>query len=160
MSARCNRHCAWILAIAFIAPLHAACDDASTPASRYEIKGDEVRDKQSGLVWKRCSVGQHWKNDTGCTGVIRQMTWSDAMHLQLSGWTLPTKEELSTLIAATCKNPAINERIFPDMELTKLWYWTRSEDGASAWYVAFGGGSVRSGGRTELNAVRMVRSGK
>ncbi|HEY4368947.1 MAG TPA: DUF1566 domain-containing protein [Steroidobacteraceae bacterium] len=141
----------------------AACDSSQptqTPTSRYVVKGGEVYDSKTDLTWQRCSFGQQWKADNGCVGVIRQMTWSDAIAKASGHWRLPTKDELSTLISPTCKDPAINEAAFPDMELLKLWYWTSSENGATAWYVAFGGGTVRSGGPTDLDSVRLVRRGK
>jgi len=139
----------------------AGCDSqqsSSTPGSRYEIKGGEVYDKVTRLTWQRCSVGQHWRQELGCVGVIRQMTWQEAMGQAADGWRLPTVDELKTLIASNCSSPAINEEVFPDMELYKLWYWTSTDTGSSVWYVAFGAGSVHNADRTDLNAVRLVRS--
>jgi len=140
-----------------------ACDphqSSSTPSSRYEIKGGEVFDTITHLTWQRCSVGQHWNEHLGCIGVIRQMTWNDAMSQAAGGWRVPTIDELKTLIASDCSSPAINEAVFPDMELYKLWYWTSTDTGSSVWYVAFGGGSVHNADRTDMNALRLVRGGK
>ena len=41
----------------------AACDPQRNPipASRYATSGAEVTDKETGLVWQRCSVGQTWQ---------------------------------------------------------------------------------------------------
>lgn len=140
-----------------------ACDPhqaSSTPSSRFQIKGGEAYDTVTGLTWQRCSVGQHWTEALGCVGVIRQMSWQEAMARAAGGWRLPTIDELKTLIANNCSNPAINEEVFPDMELYKLWYWTSTDTGTSVWYVAFGSGSVHNADRTDLNAVRLVRSGR
>jgi hypothetical protein len=142
-------------------PLWAACDppqSSTATSARYDIKGSEVLDRLTHLTWQRCSVGQHWKEDLGCVGVIRQMSWQDAMSREAGGWRLPTIDELKTLIAAGCSDPAINEQAFPDMELYKLWYWTSTDTGSSVWYVAFGTGTVHNADRTDLNAVRLVRS--
>jgi hypothetical protein len=139
----------------------AACDPRqsnSTPTSRYAIKGGEVHDQLTHLTWQRCSVGQHWRQELGCVGVIRQMTWTEAMTQAVAGWRLPTLDELKSLIASNCANPAINEQVFPDMELYKLWYWSSTDTGSSVWYVAFGSGSVHNADRTDLNAVRLVRA--
>ncbi len=139
----------------------AACDphqNASTPTSRYTIHNGEVYDQLTHLTWQRCSVGQHWRAELGCVGVIRQMTWGQAMSQAVGGWRLPTVDELKSLIASNCSNPAINEEVFPDMELYKLWYWSSTDTGSSVWYVAFGSGSVHNADRTDLNAVRLVRS--
>lgn len=140
----------------------AACDrqqSSSTPTARYLIHGGEVYDQQTHLTWQRCSVGQHWTQALGCVGVIRQMNWQQAMAQAIGGWRLPSVDELKTLIAANCSNPAINEEVFPDMELYKLWYWSSTDTGSSVWYVAFGSGSVHNADRADLNAVRLVRSG-
>ena len=141
----------------------ASCDmsqPTQTPISRYQIHAGEVYDRNTNLTWQRCSVGQHWNEDLGCVGVIRQMIWKEAMSQAVNGWRLPTIDELKTLISPTCTNPAINEDAFPDMELDKLWYWTSTDTGSSVWYVAFGTGSVHNADRTDMSAVRLVRSGK
>jgi len=165
MPTRTTKCCAALLcvyALTIASRAGAVCPDGpdeDTPASRYAISDSgEVHDTRTHLIWRRCSVGQRWAGELGCVGVIRQMNWEAAMRASPAGWRLPSKDELSTLVSAACKNPAINEEVFPDMELTKLWYWTRSESGAAAWYVAFGGGTARIGTRTQLNAVRLVRS--
>ena len=75
----------------------AACDPRrsnSTPTSRYAIKGGEVLDQLTHLTWQRCSVGQHWRQELGCVGVIRQMAWTEAMTQAVAGWRLPTLDEL------------------------------------------------------------------
>jgi hypothetical protein len=144
-------------------PAHATCDSNqqdATPDSRYEIKGAEVYDTKTDLTWQRCSIGQQWRGDLGCVGVISQMNWKEAMNHATAAWQLPTKDELSSLVSSACTNPAINENAFPDMELNKLWYWTRTPNDALVWYVAFGGGSLRSGGPLDLNSVRLVRHGR
>ncbi len=86
------------------------------------------------------------------------MNWNDARKLEEGDWRLPTRAELSTLVEDSCGSPAIDERAFPDMELTKLWYWSSTVDGALVWYVAFGGGTERQGSPKTWNSVRLVRS--
>jgi len=141
----------------------AACNNdqpSRTPSSRYLVKGDEVYDKKTDLTWQHCSVGQHWKEGTGCVGVIKQMTWEEAKSQAQNGWRLPSKDELTTLLAPNCSKPAINEEIFPDLELDKLWYWTSSENGSFlAWLVNFADGNSNSYDRTDTGAVRLVRGG-
>lgn len=130
------------------------------PSSRYEIRDGEIHDTRTHLIWQRCSVGQRWSGERGCVGVIQQMSWPDAAQQSDRRWRLPTRQELVSLIESECGSPAIDERAFPDMELTKLWYWTSTREGALVWYVAFGGGTARAGGPLELNSVRLVRSGQ
>lgn len=141
----------------------ASCDPSQpnrTPDSRYELKGDVVYDKKTDLTWQRCSVGQHWKQGTGCVGVIKQISWEEAKAQAENGWRLPSKDELTTLLAPNCSKPAINEQVFPDMELDKLWYWTASENGPFlAWLVNFADGNSNSYDRTDTGSARLVRGG-
>jgi Protein of unknown function (DUF1566) len=148
---------------AVLSSASAACNSdqpSRTPSSRYLVKGDEVYDKKTDLTWQHCSVGQHWKEGAGCVGVIKQMTWDEAKSQAQNGWRLPSKDELTTLLAPNCSKPAINEEIFPDLELDKLWYWTSSENGSFlAWLVNFADGNSNSYDRTDTGAVRLVRGG-
>jgi hypothetical protein len=159
------RHTLLIAATLMVAGIAGASCDSSqpsrTPDSRYDIKGGEVYDKKADLTWQRCSVGQRWKDGTGCVGVIKQMTWDEAVAQAASGWRLPSKDELTTLISPTCNKPAINENAFPDLELDKLWYWTSSENGAFlAWLVDFADGNSNSYDRTDTGSVRLVKPGQ
>lgn len=142
----------------------AACDANETdrtPISRYEIRSGEVYDRKTDLTWQRCSVGQRWLDGTGCVGIIQQITWEEAVGQAATGWRLPSRDELATLISPTCKNPAINEESFPDMDLGKLWYWSSTESGEYlAWLINFADGRFTSYDRTDVAAVRVVRSGK
>jgi hypothetical protein len=141
----------------------ASCDanqPSRTPNTRYDIRSDVVYDKKTDLTWQRCSVGQHWKEGAGCVGVIKQMSWDEAKAQAQGSWRLPSKDELTTLLAPNCNKPAVNEQAFPDMELDKLWYWTSSENGAFlAWLVNFADGNTNSYDRTDTGAVRLVRDG-
>lgn len=122
------------------------------------MKGGEVIDTKTNLVWQRCSIGQRWVSTSGCVGVVQQMRWDEARKHIAGEWRLPSRKELASLVEHSCGSPAIDERAFPDLELTKLWYWTDTSDGALVWYVAFGGGSERLANPTSWNSVRLVRS--
>ena len=153
-----------LLSARFVAvPAFAACDSSQpsrTPTTRYQVRGGEVYDRKTDLTWQRCSIGQRWKDGTGCVGVIKQMSWEEAKGQAGSGWRLPSKDELTTLIAPTCKKPAINEEAFPDMELDKLWYWTSSDNGSFlVWLVNFSDGNSASFDNTDTGSVRLVRGG-
>jgi hypothetical protein len=145
---------------ASLARAASACFTGAAPPPRYEIHDGEVYDTQTHLTWQRCSVGQRWSGERGCVGVIHQMSWQEATQQANARWQLPSKDELASLIDSDCGSPAIDERAFPDMELMKLWYWTGTREGALAWYVAFGGGTMRAGGPLELSSVRLVRRGR
>jgi Protein of unknown function (DUF1566) len=144
-------------------PARASCDADKpnrTPAARYVLNAGEAYDRKTDLTWQRCSIGQHWKDGTGCVGVIKQVTWDEATAQASKGWRMPNKDELLTLISPSCHKPAINEEVFPDMELDKLWYWTSSDNGPFlAWLVDFADGQSNSFDRTDLGTLRLVRDG-
>jgi len=140
----------------------AACDPARNPipATRYEMSGAEILDKETGLTWQRCSVGQEWKDGAGCTGAVEVMDWRDAMKHGRRGWRLPSREELETLVSKAC-SPSINPDAFPNLDPVNLWYWSSSQtDRDLAWLVQFGGGATFNGYQSSKNAVRLVRGGK
>jgi hypothetical protein len=154
-----------VCSVSAAAPTWATCDasrPSRTPTSRYVINGETVYDKNSNLTWQRCSQGQHWSVAVGCVGLVEKISWDDAQNWA-NGWRLPTKDELLTLVATECKNPSVNEAVFPGMDLTQLWYWTSTDYSASfAWAVDFGDGGT-SGYAGHLHAytlsVRLVRGG-
>ncbi len=140
-------------------PVLAACDAARNPipSTRYEMRGAEVVDKETGLTWQRCSVGQTWQEGQGCTGAIEEFDWKGAKRQERGGWRLPTREELETLVSKAC-SPSINPDAFPNLDPLKLWYWSGSQTERDlAWLVQFGGGAVFNGYQTSSNAVRLVR---
>ena len=148
-------------------PMHfvvAECDSTQpnrTPTVRYAIEGAVVYDKKTDLSWQRCSVGQRWENDVGCVGVIEHMTWDEAQAKAVDGWRVPTRDELATLISPTCKQPSINEEVFVDMDMRKLWYWTSStNDEYLAWLINFADGQFSNLDRSDVGAVRLVRTGR
>src|SRR3954464_5388351 len=89
-------------------------DKSTAPTSRYVLNGDEAQDKQTGLTWQRCSVGQTFK-DGACTGEIKTFPWDKAAKEARGGWRLPTRDELETLVTKSCLAPALNSEVFPGM---------------------------------------------
>ena len=151
-----------------------ACD--SPPTSRYVIQNPligEVYDKKTRLTWERCSLGQRWENGVGCVGFVTVMPFDRAQMERYGGWRMPTRDELLSLVSPNCKSPAINDEVFPDVDMHKLVYWTSDEDngcGADqngkpvcAWYVNFFDGSSNyyyGNYRTYTHALRLVRDGQ
>lgn len=133
--------------------------------SRYVAKQDEVYDRAHNLSWSRCSLGQHWINSKGCAGTVRQVKFDQAAQFANGKWRLPSQAELATLIDPTKKNMlsalSIDTVAFPDMDETKLYYWTSTEhDNSFAWAVLFVDSGIRSIlYREHRYAVRMVRTG-
>ncbi len=150
--------------------------ERTRPDSRYEAvsgatpAGSEVRDKVTGLIWKRCLEGATWSG-TACTGAASTFTWVNALDRArtatattaspASAWRLPNRNELLSLAEIACHNPAINSTWFPNQPSTSAWSASPVEDSAGyAWFVyflnGFDGYDVKSFG---LSA-RLVRSGQ
>jgi hypothetical protein len=109
--------------------LSAACGRQSQGMGRFEAHDNEVSEPGAGLVWERCSAGEHWQAGR-CTGKIRLMTLAEAWRYATDrgpGWRLPTLDELSGLIDDRCQSPAIDSRLFPNVrarEEGRSSYWT------------------------------------
>lgn len=114
---------------------------AGNDAERYEKRGDEVLDKQSGLIWKRCSVGQRFEASGKCLGEATKFTFRQAQKLNSKHWTVPTAQQLKTLIDQTY-TPTINKQVFPSGAHTRMYWSSDQYDDSSAWYADFQSGSV------------------
>jgi len=138
----------------------------TTPDSRYELVvgsgGSEVLDKQTGLIWQRCSLGQSW-NGTVCTGTASIHTWTDALAKAKevgNGYRLPNIKELSSLAEKACVGSAINNSYFPNT--ASIGYWSSSPDAGSnnynyVWNVEFHYGSSHYNTKNYEGVVRVVR---
>ncbi len=144
----------------------AECDPAKPGepiTSRFELHGDIVYDRSTDLSWMRCSYGQRWTEDDGCSGSVTLLDWDSAMALHWRGdaaWRLPQRDELQSIVATNCKRPAINETVFPGTP--SIQYWTGTASGPSyAWIVFFRTGMPTWNFlKTTSFAVRLVRSGR
>lgn len=87
--------------------------DASPP--RFVAQGGEVRDRQTGLIWQRCSTGSRWNGKT-CQGRPQLMVLDDARVYARKlghGWRLPSIQELGSLLDRRCGRPALDAALFP-----------------------------------------------
>jgi hypothetical protein len=140
---------------------------ADAPNSRYQITTSTVLDKQTGLVWMRCAVGQTW-NGTGCTGLPTYMSWQTALQTAestafagKSDWRLPNQKELQSLVESRCYAPAINTAIFAGA--TTDGFWSSSPYAyysSNAWFVNFNYGDGYGSSENNNYAVRLVRAGQ
>ncbi len=111
----------------------APCHDAA----RFALDEDEATDRTTGLVWKRCSAGLEWLGaKDGCGGeiaVVNPERADDIARKAGAGWRLPTADELLSLVARACGEPAIDRQIFPDVPLDPggegSLYWTTTPAG-------------------------------
>ena len=82
------------------------------PKDRYAINSNgTVTDKETGLQWMRCSLGQTWDGN-GCTGNLlflrAQQAAYEAFQSRFAGhsdWRLPTVDELKTLVYCSSGKP-------------------------------------------------------
>ena len=63
---------ALVMSLAAVAPAQAQSRYA------YSADGAEVTDAQTGLIWRRCTVGQTWVNST-CTGGLTVFRHEEAL---------------------------------------------------------------------------------
>jgi hypothetical protein len=148
----------------------AECDPAKTTETaiapvtwRYELHGATVYDRTTDLTWMRCSYGQQWMEDDGCTGAARLMDWDSAMDLHPAGapgWRLPQRDELQSIVAHGCKRPAINEAVFP--ATPSIQYWTSTPSSPSyAWIIYFRTGMPTwTFPKSTAFAVRLMHEGR
>ena len=152
------------------------CEDYITdewPDSRYTIQSissdNVVTDNKTGLMWKQCSEGL---SGADCmTGTASTHTWQQALAVPetlnttgfagFSDWRLSNIEELRSIAAINCYNPAINEVAFPNTP--PLGFWSSSPiavDPDFAWFIYFGNGYGVIDIRDDDFRVRLVRSGQ
>jgi hypothetical protein len=81
--------------------------------TRYAIagpNGEFVKDKITGLEWKRCSLGQTWNAAAGsCDGVATKFTTAQTtpkFTVDAEGWRVPTRDEMLSLVFCDGSGPA------------------------------------------------------
>lgn len=99
----------------------------TTPSSRFELNGGEARDTQTGLIWKRCLVGQTWNiNTEQCDGSLRNYSWKGALKAASGNWRVPNIKELGSIVEHACERPSANLNIFLKIPSGPLWSSTPS----------------------------------
>jgi hypothetical protein len=126
--------------------------DAPSATARLIVQGAAVFDTTTGLSWQRAPSP-------------RRMGWEAAKRycrsLQVdgvSGWRLPKKSELTTLVTASRGSPRIDGDMFPSTPAAP--FWSFSDDHSSpgdVWAIDFASGKPKSSGSGEELDVRCVR---
>jgi hypothetical protein len=134
---------------------------------RFVIKGTEVTDAVTGLIWRRCSEGQYL-NGAACDGEATTFVWEDAVAQAVSeagdtgvAWRLPNAKELATIVDLTRVGPAIDSAAFPNTP--GLIYWTSTPATgvpAGYWAVNFDLGGFTLLSHQSTYAARLVRAGR
>lgn len=147
------------------------CDPAlpaSTPTARFTADAaGTVTDRQTGLSWMRCAVGQNW-NGTDCAGIPLTSPWAGAFDAAAAlnsrggygghaDWRMPTLDELASLVEHRCYDPALNLEIFPSSPVTGYWSASPHASRNHAMLVHFKYGGQYMGNKTQDWALRLVR---
>lgn len=143
------------------------CNDAmtpSTPLSRFEFlqEGHEIKDKVTGLIWKRCPEGRSWTGSQ-CAGTALRYDWSSAIALADDTWRLPNIKELESIAEVACYTPSLNKSVFngtPHSIGSRLWSASpnlHNEQRMTAWYFHPDSGSISFHEISNTEFVRMVR---
>ena len=146
---------------------------APADAPRLQRDGPVARDYVNKLEWMRCSVGQHWENDT-CVGEVLMLSVAEAKeiiervdNLDGGGWRLPTVKELQTIVSKVETRPDdiepnIDQKTFPNTFAGP--YWSVDQSFYSKryqWSVNFFNGQrYNRFFPTQKIAVRLVRDYK
>ena len=102
-------------------------------SNQFYLKEHLVIDLFTSTEWMRCSVGQRWNGNT-CIGKIINLNHEQMDEVlriasdQLgSGWRLPTRKELESLVCKDSKIPKIDSKIFPSTEPVPYWTGERNK---------------------------------
>jgi hypothetical protein len=157
----------FIAALVFLCMSQNGANAACADAPHFLVQADEAIDTRTGLVWKRCSSGLAWRGDEGCVGTIGGLSLQGARDLAAQtghGWRLPDADELLSLVARDCGEPAIDAKVFPDVPLDAggegSLYWSSTDAGMLDMTVTvdFRDGSYDMHSRGLQYLVRLVRS--
>jgi hypothetical protein len=137
-----------------------AGDGANSGQFVVSTDGLTVTDTITGLIWQRDGSGTRpgCSNGTTCTWAEAK-AYCASLALAGSGWRLPARMELRTIVDFTKYSPAIDSTAFPSTPTD--WFWTSSPYAGSsglAWSVDFGiGYSDVNGVDSNFIRVRCVR---
>lgn len=147
------------------------CDPAlpaSTPSTRFKPgEAGIVADRQTGLSWMRCALGQDW-NGADCTGTPAKYPWAGALDAVdkfnrqggyggHADWRLPTLKELESIVEHQCYDPACNLEIFPATPITGFWTTSPHASHNHAMLIHFKYGKEYMGNKNQDWALRLVR---
>jgi Protein of unknown function (DUF1566) len=135
-------------------------------SERFRVKGAEILDTKTALIWKRCAEGMQW-NGASCSGTAKEFAWVDvrrhasAPDLVEQGYRVPDRSEVRSIFEKnTCSYEAMSDSVFDDVA-SNNYFWSTSVAaiGASGTFVpkmdsGRGGDANRRSGITMLRMVR------
>jgi hypothetical protein len=153
------------LTLASCCPGMAGCydRDATGRQQRFELAGGKARDRVSGLIWQRCSLGTTWDGKNRCVGQTAYLGLNEATAAATDGWRVPSGAELQGIVDVGCGSPVVDPTVFPDIrpdDEGHAKYWTTSAFGTLDlyWNFDFVDGLADSNSRGIRLAVRLVRT--
>jgi len=106
-----------------------------------------VADNVTGLVWSTETLAaQSWADASAITGTNRCSVGT--------GWRLPTRRELLSIVHHGASGPAIDGDYFPATQSAP--YWSSDTQGGSAWAVDFNDGATQRLDPAQPHAARLV----
>jgi len=116
-------------------------------AARFTVKGGEVTDTRTGIVWWRCYADQQWDDKAGqCEGAAKPAATlaAAAAYVEKShpGWRLPRLDELGSLVDADCKG-VFDPKLFPSYS-GRTPMWTATQMGPDNAYQIDEGGRAKT----------------
>lgn len=141
----------------------------SSPSTRFLDGADgTVTDKDTKLMWMRCSAGQV---GPGCSGEASRFDWAAAQSAAAdvnrlgtyfySDWRLPQLRELATIAERQCANPRVNLTVFPQTPADLYWTTTlRPATGNKSFVFALGFGvdGIKYLAKEDTAYLRLVRT--
>lgn len=118
-----------------------------------------TKDNVTNLIWSLQSGSGDWTT-------YAQTTLPNATNAAVrcgysSGWRLPTRRELLSIVHNGASSPVIDSAYFPATQ--NSWYWsadTYAPGPAGAWFVNFNDGYTNYDNKTNSGYFRLVRSGQ
>jgi hypothetical protein len=144
-----SRHLLGAFAVAAV--VLTASAEASAPAGRYTTTGGTVFDTKTKLTWQQSVPAA-----TYAWAVAK--TYCQTLNLAGTGWRLPTRKELQTIVDYSQSNPSIDPTAFPATPVAA--FWSSSPLAGSppnAWFVLFSDGNMNTNVMSSSFDVRCVR---
>jgi len=113
---------------------------------RFQVLSDTVSDNWTGLTWTRTACIPDGLCDfESASLLVEKLSAENAF--RSTGWRLPTRRELFSLISHQIINPALPHD-HPFTDVSPVYYWTADSSARlhdEAWYIHLGGGRIYRG---------------
>jgi hypothetical protein len=138
-------------AVAVVSVVLSTSAKGYAPPGRYTTTAGTVFDTKTKLTWQQTAPSAMY-------GWAGAKTYCQTLSLAGTGWRLPTRKELQTIVDYSQSNPSIDPAAFPATPLA--YFWSSSPLAASpgsVWIVTFANGITGYNGVNYGNNVRCVR---